>query len=183
MKLRPFAGLGAAFYLVTLASFAAEPGVPATAGTATVQTSVPVNVLFHEPEKFTDVNERQFKSAPDKNQNLKELKGWLEKQAAKSLQPGQQLQITFNDIDLAGDFEPGRAVGANDVRIVKDIYSPRMKLHFRLAAADGAVINEGVRELRDMGFMMKSRSMSSESLRFDKNLLEDWLKKEFSPAS
>lgn len=152
----------------------------ATAAIAETDRNVgPVKVVFQAPEKFTDVKERQFKTAPEKNANLSELKKWLEKRAARQLQPGQQLEVTLNDIDLAGAFEPWNQPAMQDIRIVKDLYPPRMKLHFKLMGADGAVISEGDRDLRNLGFMMESGNIGRDALEHDKGLLEDWLKKEF----
>lgn len=138
-----------------------------------------VKVEYLQPEKFTDVRERQFKSAPEKNANLKNLKQWLEKRAAKQLRPDQQLQISFLDIDLAGEFEPWNGPSFQDIRILKDNYPPRMKLRFRLTSTDGALIREGEAELRDLAFLMESPPLRSESLAYDQRLLEDWLRKEF----
>jgi hypothetical protein len=138
-----------------------------------------VKIDFQEPEKFTDVNERQFKTAPEKNQNLKQLKAWLEKRASKQLTAGQHLNITLQDIDLAGAFEPWHGPNLSDVRMIKDIYPPRVKLSFKLIAADGAVISEGERELRDLGYLLSTSRAGSDPLEHDKGLLESWLRKEF----
>ena len=50
------------------------------------------------------------------------------KRANEVLPAGQTLTVTFTDIDLAGDFEPWRGGQAMDIRIVKDVYPPRMDL-------------------------------------------------------
>ena len=140
-----------------------------------------VQVEFQQPEKFTDINERQFKSAPDKNQNLKTLKTWLEKHAGAQLADGQQLQLSFQDIDLAGAFEPWQGPQFQDIRFLKDIYPPRVKFHFKLSQADGSVISEGDRELRDLGYLLNVGTRS-DPLEHDKRLLETWLRKEFPRA-
>lgn len=142
-----------------------------------------VSVAFQDPEQFTDVNERQFKTTPDKNQNLQQLKSWLEKRAGKMLTADQQLSVTFLDIDLAGAFEPWQGPSLQDVRVVKDIYPPRLKLRFQLKRADGSLISEGERELRDLGYLMKAGSIGSDSLAHDKALLDSWLRKEFPAAT
>lgn len=152
-----------------------------TALSLPVVAEVKVQVEFLQPEKFTDVNERQFKSAPEKNQNLKALKTWLEKRAASQLADGQQLQLSFQDIDLAGAFEPWQGPQFQDVRFLKDIYPPRVQFHFKLSQADGSVISEGDRELRDLGYLLNVGTRS-DPLEHDKRLLETWLRKEFPKA-
>lgn len=141
-----------------------------------------VSVEFQNPDQYTDVKERQFKTPADKNAHLKNLKSWLEKRAAKQLSAGQQLQIVFLDIDLAGDFEPWQGPSFQDIRVIKDLYPPRAKLRFKLLAADGAVLREGERELRDLGYLSHGGVASRDALEHDERMLEDWLRKEF-PAS
>ena len=41
------------------------------------------------------------------------------------------LQLTIDDIKLAGSFEPWRGPDAQDIRFLKDIYPPSMNLHYR----------------------------------------------------
>jgi len=63
---------------------------------------------------------------------------------------------------------------------VKDIYPPAIKLVFRLTDAEGNVLKEGKRELRDLAFMMKiSMTFRDDSVRHEKALLDDWLRSEF----
>ncbi len=137
-------------------------------------------VVFFEPEKFTDVSNRSFgDSEKERNATLGELRSYLIKQANRLLAPGQQLKITFTDVDLAGEFEPWRGGSMADVRIVKDIYPPDMKLAFQLTGADGTVLKQGDRHLRDMGFMMTLSIDRNDPLRFEKDLLDSWLRQEF----
>ncbi len=137
-----------------------------------------VLVEYQNPDNFADVRERQFKTAPEKNQNLAGLKSWFEKRGAQWVPDGQTLKIQFSDIDLAGDFEPWHSGQMSDVRIVKDIYPPKLKFHFQLIAADNAVLREGDKELRDLGFMMNA-DRSNEAMQHEKRLLEKWLREEF----
>ena len=93
---------------------------------------------------------------------------------------GHLLSVTFTDIDMAGDFEPWRGPRFDDIRIVKDIYPPRINLSFRLTDAEGNVVKEGTRELRDLAFMMKiTMAFRDDPVRHEKALLDDWLRSEF----
>jgi len=65
------------------------------------------------------------------------------------------------------------------VRIVRDIYPPRIDLTFRLLAADGSTLTSGKRELRDLGFLSRTNMYSNDPLRYEKTLLDDWVRKEF----
>jgi hypothetical protein len=54
-----------------------------------------------------------------------------------------------------------------------------MDLEFRLLDADGKVVKEGRRDLRDLAFMMKLSILpNTDRLRHEKELLRDWLNEE-----
>jgi hypothetical protein len=141
-----------------------------------------VDVIFLEPEKFTDVKDGYMGSDKGRDSTLELLKEYLTTRGSKGLRPGQKLAITFTDVDLAGDFEPWRGAQWGDVRIVKDIYPPRVAFAFRLTDAEGKVVKEGKRDLRDLAFMMKlTMGFRDDPLRHEKALLDDWLSDEFRP--
>jgi len=138
-------------------------------------------VTFFEPKNFTDVRDSAMDSSDSfRDATLAELKTYLVRQANRYLTPGQKLTITVTDVHLAGDFEPWRGPRWDDVRIVKDIYPPRIALSFQLTDADGQIVREGKRELTDLAFMMKmTMAFQDDPLRHEKALLDDWLSEEF----
>jgi hypothetical protein len=66
---------------------------------------------------------------------------------------------------------------SRDIRLVKEVYPPRIDLDFRLTRADGSVEREGRRELRDAGFMWSQSPHTRETLSFEKGLLDAWLQR------
>lgn len=137
-------------------------------------------VVFFEPEKFTDVRDSALgDSEKARNETLGELRTYLVKQTNRLLAPGQVLKVTVTDVDLAGDFEPWRGGQWADVRIVKDIYPPCIKLAFKLTDAEGNVLAQGDRELRDMAFMMRLSINRDDPLKYEKALLDDWVRADF----
>jgi PBP1b-binding outer membrane lipoprotein LpoB len=159
--------------LLTAALFASGcQSFPHNANPAAI-TDITVN--FQDPDKFTDVRDRS--SGPASQYYLDELSKYLKENAAQRLTAGQKLTVTFIDIDLAGDIMPGRT---DDVRTVKAIYIPRMHLRFQLTDASGAVISEGERRLSDLNFQQSITPINqSDPLRYDKQLLADWISREF----
>ncbi|HVT74110.1 MAG TPA: DUF3016 domain-containing protein [Lacunisphaera sp.] len=144
-----------------------------------------VDVVFSHPEKFTDVKENStdFENERGGANVFPQLRELIENQAAALLPAGQKLTVTFTDIDLAGDFEPWRGPRFDDIRIVKDIYVPRMTLSFTLTDADGRVLKQGERRLVDLGFQTRiTRAFQDDPLRYEKDMLADWLQSEFRPA-
>ena len=166
--------------LGALAGLAAICGVVAAEAPAKTDTRVEVN--FSSPEKFTDVRDAYTASEQGRQGILDQIRNYLVNRGSIYLAPGQKLTVTFTDIDLAGDFEPWRGSQGMDVRIVKDIYPPKMDLEFKLTGADGAVIKEGKRQLRDLAFMSRLSINRNDMLRFEKALLDDWLKNDFPRA-
>jgi hypothetical protein len=136
-------------------------------------------VIFFEPEKFTDVRDSTLGSERGRTDTLEVLKTYLQDRAQIYVPEGAKLSVTITDVDLAGDFEPWRRTSAQDVRIVRDIYPPRINLSFKLTDANGEVVKQGSRELRDLNFMQSISTMANDSYRYEKALLDDWLRSEF----
>jgi hypothetical protein len=146
------------------------------AGAATLASAAGATVEFVNPEKFTDAG-RSY-SPGERGGNLGQLKDHLIERAGKLLPAEQKLSVTVTDVDLAGDFDKRQSI-ANEVRIVKEVYPPRIKLTFRLEGADGALLKEGSRDLRDMNFMQGNLRYKGEALGYEKELIDDWLRREF----
>jgi hypothetical protein len=142
-----------------------------------------VSVRFHEPEKFTDLKERatDHENEEGREHFLPLFEKHLQNRAPAFLADGQQLAVTFTNIDLAGDFEPGRGPVHSDVRIVRDRYVPRLEFAFKLTDASGTVVKEGARKLLDGSFLIRGAGMDTDSLRYEKTMLDDWMRKEFRP--
>lgn len=170
------------FFLVMAACFAlaacAAPG-PKKALPERVQVSWAPN------DQLTEVKNNQFQRGwlrPEDWQ--KSLSDYLRKRADAVLQPGQRLEVKFEDIKLAGDFEPWHGPNAQDIRFMKDVYPPRATLHYRLIDASGATIREGDSKLSDLAYLQRTTvADTSDPLRFDKRMLDDWLDKEFGRAN
>lgn len=164
-----------AFFTLAMAGamMAASPDKPASS----------IEVIFLTPEKYTDVKDDYMDSDRGREALLGQLKEHLQTRGAKYLRKGQRLEITVTDVDLAGDFEPWRGLNFQDIRIVKDIYPPRVNLEFRLFGPDGKVLSEGKRQLRDLGYLLTMAMPTSDPLRYDKEMLDDWLRQEFKRPS
>jgi len=151
----------------------------ASAPPATSEDASPVTVAFVAPDKFTDIGSGRPPMQPSRAAYLAELRKFIVQEAPRYLPPGQRLDIQVTDVDMAGDFEPWH-MRAADVRVVRDIYPPRIELRFRLTDGSGAVQKEGTRRLTDPAYLMTTtRYADSDPLRHEKALLESWMRKEF----
>ena len=133
-------------------------------------------VIFSNPENFTDVKDRDFASEKGRDEILGRIKEFIVYQADAVLPAGQKLIITFTDIDLAGDFEPWRGPSMGDVRIVKAIYPPRFKFNYKITDDSGRTLKEGDENLTDLAFDQRLTMDRQDTLRYEKSLLGDWLR-------
>ena len=142
-----------------------------------------VEVIFDHPENFSDVKDSSMGSDKGRDSYLALIKEHIQQRAARYLTEGQTLTLTFTNIDMAGDFEPWRGPDFNDVRIVKEIYPPRMNFTYKLVDASGAVIKEGQEKLLDMSFQITASPIDNQdSLRYEKAMLDNWLRDKIQPS-
>ncbi len=163
-------------FLIVLAALG---GAAASAATPADQSRAQVEVIFFEPEKFSDVRADLMGSEKDRDYYLQMLREHLAERVAAWLPAGSKLSVTVFDVDMAGEFEPWRGPRFQDIRIVKDIYPPRVTLEFKLVNVRGEIVAQGRRELRDLTFMMNLSINRNDSLRHEKQLLDEWLRDEF----
>jgi len=151
--------------------------VAATAARAVTASATPssVDVVFDHPEKFADVKDSMLGSDEGRDAILGTLKAHIIGRAAPMLPAGYHLTLTFSDIHLAGDFEPWRGPRWDDVRIVRDIYPPYFKFTYLLTDASGRVVKQGSESIRDVGFQYRAVLDRSDPLRYEKDILTDWV--------
>ena len=141
-----------------------------------------VEVSFGDHSKFRDLRISVLTTERDREGLAAELQRHIEREAAGRLAPGTKLKVLVTDVDMAGEYPPVSGSLSRDLRVIKDVYPTRIDLEFQLLRADGSVERSGRRELRDLGFLARATPMSSEPLRYEKALLDDWLRRELAAA-
>lgn len=149
----------------------------ASASTLAATPADNVDVHYNNPAHFTEARRSFGVNAIGADDYLKPLKAYIAQRASRILTPGQRLDIEVTDVDRAGEYEPWHGPGLDDVRIVKDIYPPRIDLDFVLYGADGKVLRKGSRKLRDPAFINRAMATDQDSLRYEKSLIDLWLRK------
>lgn len=133
--------------------------------------SAGAKVTYVDTEKMTDVP----RFSNDRESMEIHFRETIEKLAEK-LPAGQQLNIEFRDIDLAGDQFPRVAI--QDVRVLKGRADwPRMDLRYSIEE-NGQVIKSGEAKLADPNYLMGSNQYNNEQYSHEKQMLEDWFRKE-----
>ena len=142
------------------------------------EPSARVQVVFSDPQKYTDVKSDYMGGDKERDILLGELRKHLEYRAATHVPEGHRLTVTITDVDMAGDFEPGRAPRLGGARIVRSVYPPRIVLRFELADASGSSVKAGQRNLTDLAFLSGPDIYRNDMLKYEKILLDDWLPRE-----
>lgn len=139
----------------------------------------PVQVQWTDPAEFTEIRQSTNRFEAVRGNWVHQLATYVQTTAGKQLQPGQTLAVTLTDIKRAGDYEPWQGPRASDIRIMRDIYPPRISLTYTLKDAAGQVIGEGERKLQDTGYLHNiGRQSDTDPLRYEKRLLEDWIRRD-----
>ena len=129
-----------------------------------------MSVTFQDPDSYTDA--RSSYGGGTDHYYLDLLTAQFKKAASQYLKDGEKLAITVTDVDLAGDYIPR---GVNDVRIIKDIYRPRLALTYKLTGADGKVVKQGDSTPTDLTFMNNVSVIGrNDPLFYDKALVDQW---------
>ncbi|XQW85498.1 DUF3016 domain-containing protein [Thalassotalea piscium] len=134
-------------------------------------------VVWQNSDKYRDVNAGNGNRIRFKENTFAQLEKHFSTLAEK-LPEGYMLKIQVDDLDLAGDVHIG---GINQIRIVKDIFYPRIKFSYQLLSPNKTVETENTIDLKDMSFMNHSSlKYNNSSLSYEKKMLDDWFKETFS---
>jgi hypothetical protein len=140
----------------------------------------PVSVGWTDPAQFSEIRYSHNPSEARRGDWVEDLAGYLRERAQARLPAGERLELTITDIQRAGNYEPERGIRFDDVRVMRDLYPPRLTLTLKRTGADGQVIAEGERKLSDPGFLRGAGvGNSSDPLRYEKRMIDRWLVKEF----
>jgi hypothetical protein len=152
--------------------------VAGCAASAPVEESVSrISVAFIESEKFTDA--RRADMEPTSTGVLGELQKFIIATGARYVPENMKLNIRVTNVDLAGDFELFRGPQADQVRITKGLYPPHLVLEFEVVDSTAKVVKSGKRDLTDINYQLRSVYPREDYLRYEKDILRDWLRAEF----
>lgn len=170
MKLKPLA------FLLSGLSLAFAAGCQTGASSAALDDGR-VTVDFQDSRNFTDFKDTLVGTDIGRENLEHMVRRMVQEEAAPYVKEGQRLSITFTDIDLAGDYLPTAASG-RDIRVIKEVYPPRMRFRYTLTDASGAVIKQGQPQLQDLSFQYNTGINRDDELFYDRNLLRDWVRKD-----
>lgn len=134
-----------------------------------------LTVSFVQPENYADAGySRQFASESERAEVQRDITQHLQRLAEQGLPADDTLSIEILDIDLAGRFEPFITRAGSDLRVVREITWPRIKLRYTLSHGDQIVASAEER-LSDLNYLMSvNRYASGDRLRYEKKMLDRW---------
>lgn len=179
--------------LILLAAAAAAQGTQARPPLVT-DPSLPrelpaaddVTVRWSDPAGFSELRSSHNRREAARGNWVVTLAEHLQQRAAARLPDGQHMDITITDIQRAGSFEPWLSPDMSHVRMMRDIYPPRMTLDVRITGQDGQVLSEGQYRLSDMNYLHSAPLTvnSSDPLRHEKRMIDTWVRRELpDPAT
>jgi hypothetical protein len=135
-----------------------------------------VEVKWTNPDKYSDIDAGQEHRQHFKDRTFKAFEEHFAKMA-EALPEQQKLIFDITNLDLAGDVNFG---GMKRIRIIKDIFFPRIEFSYQLLNADNTVVKSAEVSLKDMGFLMHSSLRHrNQTLGYEKDMLDDWFRKTF----
>lgn len=170
--------------LMLFATIVLATAVPAVAGNVTdadyprsLADEGPVAVSWGDPAGFTEIRYSRNRFEAVRGDWVRSLARHLAERAEAALAPGERLEVEIIDVELAGEYEPSARHG-DFIRIVRDVYPPRIDLRYTRYDAAGNVLDSGERELGDLGFLSRSvhGGRASDPLRHEKRLIDDWVR-------
>ncbi len=138
-----------------------------------------VAVSWNDPAKFSELRGSGNRSEAERGDWVTDLARYLRQRAERKLPGDERLEVTITDIRRAGNFEPWRGIEYRDVRILRELYWPRIAIDFKLTRADGSVAAEGQRVLSDPSYLGSSSAAGEgDPLRYEKALIDRWVRRE-----
>lgn len=143
-----------------------------------------IKVEWLHPEKYTDIRPSNESKAMYRKHVIESFDKFWSKLSEK-LPAGYQLVLTIKDVDLAGDVNPLYRVDNRDIRVIKDMYFPRITLDYQLMDAGGTILDAAQEvKIKDMNFMSSvGLRYSSQEFGHEKNMLEKWFSKTIIPKT
>ncbi|MDB5874437.1 MAG: hypothetical protein JWQ07_3879 [Ramlibacter sp.] len=148
------------------------------AAAASVATAGTVDVSFVNAAGFSDAGN----TTADEQANLKALATHLQALGQRLLPASQLLKVEVLDVDLAGTVRTSARNGSALRTVRGNADFPRMHLRYTLEA-DGKTLRNGDERLSDLNYARGiPKSRDSESLYYEKRMLDAWFKERFAAA-
>ena len=139
-----------------------------------------VKITWQLPDKYTDIKSSGELQSRYELRAFESMTKQLNKLADKVLTNGEKLELTVTNVDLAGDVRPTFGAPPNDIRVLKDIYPPRIAFSYRLIKGHEVVLS-GEENLKDMNYLGGIQPRRQESFVYENKMLKQWFNRTLAP--
>lgn len=133
-----------------------------------------VKVEWQDLSKFTDVRPSNETKLDFQARLVKEFDE-IFASLGKRLPDNYTLSIHVNDLDLAGDVRPFFHSSLHDIRVMREIYWPRMNFDYELKDAQGNSVAKASASLSDMAYLNRINFAHNSEFKYEEQMLRDWL--------
>jgi hypothetical protein len=170
--------------LLTLIMMAMLTGCTSTAKKEPLENYIThdgnISIIWKNPSQFTDIESTTWLQSKFTPYLFSELTDELGQMANKTLGKNQKLDLMVTNVDLAGGVESTFGATVNDIRVVSDLYPPKISFDYSLSQ-DGKVIMSGSEKIQNMGFLFGIQPITSQPFPYESELLTKWFKDKIKP--
>ena len=146
-------------------------------------TAAEVKVEYKDYKKFTDIKPASETRGSFEKRTMASFDKIFADLAGK-LPEGYSWNVVVTDIDLAGDVNHMFTQTGQQIRVIKEIFIPRINFSYTLLDQNKVVVaEEKDLKLKDMGFMTRiSGARADRPFEHERSMLERWFKDTIEPA-
>lgn len=137
-------------------------------------------IIWKDPSQYSDIESTTWLQSKFGPYLFSELTDELGRVTNKVLSKNQKLDLMVTNVDLAGDVQPTFGASVNDIRVVSDLYPPKISFDYSLSQ-DGKVIMSGSEKIQNMGFLFGIQPITSQPFPYESKLLTKWFKEKIQP--
>ncbi|MBV7316186.1 DUF3016 domain-containing protein [Shewanella sp. NIFS-20-20] len=171
--------------LLALAALAlggcAQQSSEVTPEVSPVTQAGPVQIEWLDPNKYTDITSSSELQSRFSQRVFDTLTANLAQVATPVLEPNEKLQLVVTNVDLAGDVRPTFGAALNDIRIVSNLYPPRITFTYKVLSGNQVVMS-GSEKLQNLGFLDGIQPIIERPFMYESALLTTWFNQTLAPT-
>jgi hypothetical protein len=135
-----------------------------------------VTVTWENPDSYLDVRATIEPQGSFEERLFAALGRFIEVEASKILSPGQKLQVTVHNLDMAGYIERSMLQTGDWIRVVKDLDHVMIEIEHQLVDASGEVLSELRKMYSKRPRWQRSAATEARSFQYEKQVILEWLR-------
>ncbi|MCL1078876.1 DUF3016 domain-containing protein [Parashewanella spongiae] len=133
-----------------------------------------VTITWKDPTHFRDIKSSGERQSRFQNRLFETLTKNINKLTSNVLKENQTISLEVTNLDLAGDVRPTFSAASNDIRVIKNIYPPRITFSYKVLEGKNEVF-KGDEKLSDLAFMDTIHNAMNKPFNYETKLLKNWV--------